>query len=210
MQVLELEGLKFKAVAGGVTLNGPATRQPAYSLSWAGVTALIDWLAVEFNRSKSCPTIADLINEGYLPPLAGDKVWQRIMNSADLSPEVLTAAVWNGEGLPPVGCECEYMWNYRKEGSEYVPVKVLAHDESLVIVRVAGGKSKGELRESLGGNCGPGKGQPIFRPLRTAEQLAAEAREKAIDEMAEATEVGFPSRILLGDLYDAGYRKSDA
>lgn len=166
------------------------------------------WFAAEYRaqvaaekafEATSGPTIADLIEQGHLPPLAGDKAWQRIMNSAELSP----AAVWSGDGLPPIGCECEALAH--DASGIWLPVKILAHDVGHAVYRLPNGAYRGDSEFFRGDPT-----RPLFRPLRTAEQLAAEAREKAIDEMAEATEVGFPSRILLGDLYDAGYRKSDA
>ena len=93
-------------------------------------------------------------------------------------PEALTAAVWNGEGLPPVGCECEAYWGQ----GEYLPIKVLAHDEGVVVARYKAGPRKGEY---AGHSDVEINGIPAFRPLRTAEQIAAEAREAEVDRLCK-------------------------
>lgn len=219
MQVLELEGLKFTARDGGLGLRTPGNHPP-YGLSWLAVEKLQEWLALAVAKHRGCPTIADLIEQGYRPPLTGDKTWQRIMGFAaapsepvnlegwkahpsapgyyykgeevrsyedlanecrGLSPEALTAAVWNGEGAPPAGCECEAMWC--SEPLEYLPVFIVGQDNGLTVFRWRAGKRKGEY-----GTFDPNESAPygpLFRPLRTAEQLAAEAREKAILAIAE-------------------------
>lgn len=114
---------------------------------------------------------------------------------------------WRGpqDGLPPVGMEVEFMWNYKPLDSEYVQVKILAHDSGNAIMRTLDGPEPGVLRENSGGYCGPKEGQPVFRLIRTPEQIAAEEREKAIKEMqASCAGLGAGAAIIL---YDAGYRK---
>ncbi|WP_288080638.1 hypothetical protein [Pseudomonas sp.] len=114
---------------------------------------------------------------------------------------------WNGEGLPPVGIECEYMWNYYKSGSDYVRARILAHDNGAAVLKVVDGDNCGALRESRGGYCGTGCGEAVFRTIRTPEQIAAEEREKAVAEMkriwSEAETQPFHA------IYDAGYRKQE-
>lgn len=105
--------------------------------------------------------------------------------------------VWNGEGLPPVGtvCDCRVI-----AGAEWTRCEIVAHkyhdgnayaiafvDENTVML-----------------SCGI-----RFRPIRTPEQIAAEDREKAIEEMwavywKPEVETAMEG---LGLLYDAGYRK---
>lgn len=121
------------------------------------------------------------------------------------------APQWNGEGRPPVGVVCEFLWNYLREGSEYVKARVLAHDEDLAVLRVIGGESDGELREGRSGYCGYiGNEHPIFRPIRTPEQIASEEREAAVEVMMsrfalrDITEV--PWYALFQQMYDAGCR----
>lgn len=116
----------------------------------------------------------------------------------------------SGEGLPPVGSVLEYMWNYKPEGSEYVQVEILVHDKGSAVMRTLDGPDPGVLRESRGGNCGPGRGQPIFRLIRTPEQIAADEREASVAEMLGLFG-GTDSRdtYLMQRLYDAGYRKME-
>jgi hypothetical protein len=121
-------------------------------------------------------------------------------------------AAWNGDGLPPVGAVCEYMWDYKQEGSFYVQVEVLAHDKGSAILRALSGPKTGELRESRGGVCGPRNGQAIFRPIRTPEQIAADERSKYCDRifgvLTNATRAGNRSDMAEA-LYDAGLRFKD-
>lgn len=81
---------------------------------------------------------------------------------------------WNGpeDGLPPVGLEVEVLWNLHPR--EYVSCKVLAHDEGRAVFRFTSGKRKGEYQSDLL-YFSAGNKTPNFRPIRTAEQLAAEA-----------------------------------
>lgn len=44
------------------------------------------------------------------------------------------AQVWNGEGLPPVGCECEYISN----GTSWGKVKVIGLDGEKIVIRPSG------------------------------------------------------------------------
>ena len=115
---------------------------------------------------------------------------------------------WDGEGLPPEKCDCEVLWS--SDTGEYVTATVLAHDQGGAIVRYTSGKNKGCISEQIVG-CFNFKGCqiPNFRPIKTAEQLAEEEREKAIADMMEVTSDGI-SCIGQDDalaLYKAGYRK---
>lgn len=129
-------------------------------------------------------------------------------NAWTLIGERPSSPAWNGEGLPPVGAVCEYMWNYNRQGSEYVHVRILAHDGNCAIMRVVGGDHDNQLRESRTGDCGD---HPIFRPIRTPEQKAAEEREAAIEVMCEETRLfGGQDKFIFGEIYDAGYRKVES
>jgi hypothetical protein len=110
---------------------------------------------------------------------------------------------WAGEGLPPVGLECETLWS--STTGEYVPVRIIAHDEDRAVVRFIGGERKGEYDSDRQHN---NYGYPIFRPIRTAEQIAAEEREAAVKEMqvvVNSKPVAYMNGLYA--LYDAGYRK---
>ncbi len=117
---------------------------------------------------------------------------------------------WSGKGLPPVGKFCEFYCEHGSWVGELIngaPVEILAHysqkaDSDKVAVFAFASKHGRRVSQAVA-SC--------FRPFRTPEQIAAEEREAAISEMAEcANGMYFPNRYLLGDLYDAGYRKPNA
>ncbi|WP_313397093.1 hypothetical protein [Stutzerimonas nitrititolerans] len=106
------------------------------------------------------------------------------------------AEPWTGEGLPPVGMECEVK-NDINDGWDRVD-EVLAHTTIKGAV-VAVFKRDDRVFYSPA---------DAFRALRTPEQIAAEEREKAIDEIATILDGLWSSeREAAGFLYDAGYRK---
>jgi hypothetical protein len=101
---------------------------------------------------------------------------------------------WSGpeDGLPPVGLEFE--WRYGdhawKKGEALYIGTIYA-----VLKSTEGGEQHYYLRDMQ------------FRPIRTAEQLAAEEREQGINEMVESKIAGGLAPWVCGELYDAGYRK---
>lgn len=101
---------------------------------------------------------------------------------------------WNGEGNPPVGTVCE--WHPNVHG--WVEVTILGRDANCTWYRVKG--------EAASQTC---RNMAFFRPIRTPEQIAVEARERAILEMARDS--GIRARDghieIATRLYDAGYRK---
>lgn len=139
-----------------------------------------------------------------------DTDWREDDYADDL---IATSAIkrpWSGEGLPPVGVVCRKCYN---SPGEYYSVKVLAHDShdgEVVIYRWIDGPLEGDLGQStMHLNMASGSNAHwSFRPIRTPEQIAHDKRESAINEMSQDSNfIGFPSRSLLGSLYDAGYRK---
>lgn len=111
------------------------------------------------------------------------------------------APAWSGEGLPPVGtvCECQV-----RGYGEWHRATILAHHNGHVWATGDDGK-----------HCFTVPPHGNFRPLRTPEQIAADKRKKAIDEMvygacgAEPDGANTTAFILCGLLYDAGYRKAE-
>lgn len=100
---------------------------------------------------------------------------------------------WNGEGLPPVGAECE-----DDAGNQVV---IVAHHVNGVHAIFAESLDAGLLYYGAAGE---------FRPIRTPEQLAAEARESAVAEMLGLFGgTNSRDRYLMQALYDAGYRKKE-
>lgn len=110
----------------------------------------------------------------------------------------VSAPAWVGVGLPPVGLEVEFF-----EDGQWVPVRVMYMSEHTVLLK--------HLHDETGdpeGAYTPHDAQ--FRPVRTAEQLAAKVRSNACDEIYEvlcsAAREGNRSDMAEA-LYDAGYRK---
>lgn len=108
-------------------------------------------------------------------------------------------APWDGTGLPPVGTVCEAAIPHtsgpdNERSFIWIEGRVIAHHE-------VKGKTYTWFAED-DGFYPPNVLE--FRPIRTPEQIAAEKREKAIDEMKVIV------RGALQALYDAGYRKTEA
>lgn len=105
---------------------------------------------------------------------------------------------WDGRGLPPVGVECEYrhmIWpEYRRCEIRYIS------DESLVAYD--NGQEQYYRTPDM-----------LFRPLPTPEQIAAEQREKAINQMisdAGYVDPKIGTFVAMRNLYDAGYRRQES
>jgi hypothetical protein len=110
---------------------------------------------------------------------------------------------WNGEGKPPVGLEVEarfpksILTNWTRFKLMYLSDQVLVYK---TVNEVACEPAAFELQ------C------VEFRPLRTPEQIAAEERQHAIDDLADELG-GHPDAVSKRDremaayLYDQGYRK---
>ncbi|MCO2577538.1 hypothetical protein FA322_08730 [Pseudomonas aeruginosa] len=100
---------------------------------------------------------------------------------------------WDGQGLPPVGTVCEYrhmIWpEYRSCEIRYIS------EESLV--------AYDDAQEQFYRTC-----DMLFRPVRSPEQIAAEERAKAIEEMCFAEETLTVKQAKA--LYDAGYRRQES
>ena len=96
---------------------------------------------------------------------------------------------WSGEGLPPVGLECE--WHSDSQTGWQV-VKVLAYSGQDAWIKV-----KGKCPKTVGNPAN-------FRTVRTPEQIAAENRDAAIKEMQRL--VGSCNTFPFAELYDYGYR----
>lgn len=113
---------------------------------------------------------------------------------------------WNGGGLPPVGCECEWQ---DKNTKQWQPVKVVYSSEWVTVVREINKEKGGDLVEIAIENYGD-ESRRKFRPLRTE---AEKAREKAITELAsvicgDVPDTGMATAAMYAArIYDAGYRK---
>jgi len=117
---------------------------------------------------------------------------------------------WDGQGLPPVGLECLFTAEDNGDGwsEELKPgtkVRVIAQFATTDSVQAAAftffsPRLNCHLVEQAIAGC--------FKPLPTAEQIAAEERKKTIQEMLDVDQCGTLSRTKFCNLlYDAGYRK---
>lgn len=113
-------------------------------------------------------------------------------------------AIWNGEGLPPVGAICEM-----QDGmGVWTQVEIFADHKHYVH------GWDDDKRISYFSNL-PAE----FRPLRTAEQIAAEERLHQVRNALSAIHAGqlFPNDFVRGNIVaatveamiDAGYRKQE-
>ena len=107
-----------------------------------------------------------------------------------------TTPSWTGEGRPPVGVVCEA--NFVGRWTEF---EMRYYGESYVIFKTHYEVQRTRIDFDT---CGV-----KFRPIRTPEQIAADARVAAIDAMVK--ECPYPgstsTRLDCAALYDAGYRK---
>lgn len=98
---------------------------------------------------------------------------------------------WTGKGFPPVGIDCEYL---DVDTKQWMPGEILATRNNAWII--------------YGYNYDVGLFTlESIRPIRTAEQILAEEREKAIEDLIHVTCINRGEAALI---YDAGYRKQEA
>lgn len=139
-------------------------------------------------------------------PVDGAKCERKWFASGESHPSeavefIARQGAWTGEGLPPVGTVCEYRvgdgpWfeceiRYVTKPYQDCPIEVVMFPPHL----------KGEQTAVVG----TGDGEVSFRHIRTPEQIAAEDRDKAINQMEFDT--GYLDRGAFTKLYDAGWRK---
>lgn len=143
------------------------------------------------------------------------KKWHAALNQHKFNSEGFTErpTQWSGEGLPPVGVRVEVVSpgysNKRFDRFIGETVTIVAHDridgDAVAVFRMAiDGNDAEQAYHALIAKC--------FRPIRTAEQIAAEEREKAITEMLNVIRGGYATvgHSIVRDLYAAGYRKQEA
>ncbi|QLG95304.1 hypothetical protein HZF02_26685 [Pseudomonas yamanorum] len=118
-------------------------------------------------------------------------------------PDYAAPPPWTGEGLPPVGIEIEaFMMRNMHDTYEWRRAKVVH------------GGIPGSEREILVFDLESTAPAWVdeFRPIRTPEQIAFEARDNAVKEMLAVWNAGFEGHVKDGlyALYDANYRKQVA
>lgn len=111
---------------------------------------------------------------------------------------------WDGVGLPPVNCFCETL---DEDADCWVKVEIYAHTEFMGETHACA-KNGTDMFFGLAHE---------FRPIKTAEQLSEEERDKARTEVLNAmtsktmgfeTEDQWQQRMkVVGEMLDMGYRK---
>lgn len=141
--------------------------------------------------------------------------WQAAVDALN-APKVVE---WDGVGDPPVGTVCEYDARPSGKGEPlFVTVEVkYVSDQSIVIICTD--VPDGEKKENIGVELALMNGLAIrgkLRPIRTAEQVAAEERKAEILEMIDTfgTDTAIWGRDavmeICGHLWESGYRKQVA
>ena len=103
---------------------------------------------------------------------------------------IQTEPEWTGEGLPPVGMDCEWKGITR---NGWAKVSIIAHGkEEGDFVAIAQAENEVVLGAS-----------DRFRLIRTSEQIAAEKRDAAIKMIEARVNV---VRLVAERIYDAGLR----
>lgn len=145
---------------------------------------------------------------------AGD-AWAPMVDNAP----AYVAGEWDGEGLPPVGATCEYDARPVGKGdSLWVTVKINYLSEWTIVFECVA-VPEGVRQENIGVELSVDVGVSTpneFRPIRMPEQIAADEREKARDEVLNlvAQNAGLENEELwqlrlkiVGEMLDMGYRK---
>lgn len=136
------------------------------------------------------------INKGWTVPLHT----QYGVTIEDCNRPLIKRPEWSGEGLPPVGTMCEIRSH---KLNEFSPATIKFASRNVVVW-------DWEAEPALNGLCTAYAHAIEIRPIRTAEQIAAEERENAAIEIVEL--IGWdrksPEAMYAAErLYDAGYRK---
>ena len=175
-------------------MNIDWSKAPPHATHWCPGNARIDagWIYKAGHEFYSCYA------EKSCEHIPNFPAWRALR----LVPRPLEIAPWTGEGLPPVGTVCEFKANILG----WVQATITAVTElSIVFTRPSYQNGRPLVEERL-----PHKAIERFRPIRTPEQIAAEERRNAVQEMlVDASNFGrgVLHFVVAEDLYDAGYRK---
>ncbi|HEJ2104688.1 TPA: hypothetical protein SLV91_003647 [Pseudomonas aeruginosa] len=102
---------------------------------------------------------------------------------------------WDGQGLPPVGTNCEY-----RSSDGWLQCEVVAHRNNAAVVLDHHYEADFVPRQDL-------------RPIRTPEQIAAKERSKECDRIfaiLSSVEREGNRSDMAEALYDAGYRRQES
>ena len=166
--------------------------------NWDGDQWLIDVCA---SLDKCRPGEMDLADD-HMTSSVTRAEWQAAVDALN-APKVVE---WDGVGLPPVGLDVEIKrgnctWIDGDEWQIGKTATVMASFLNSRDIEMASVQFPGGHCECILARC--------LSPIRTAEQVAAEEREKAIKEMMmHGVDAGDSTiEYTCAALYDAGYRK---
>lgn len=160
----------------------------------------IDWSKAPEGATHYFPSTEEWYMAGNgCAPLVWTGMWCKAFQFAKREHKCIkrpTAPSWSGEGLPPVGTECEL--HHETWGNniwQKVTVKY-ASNEYFITADVAG-EQHWHSRNTL------------LRPIRTPEQIAKDERDKAIDEIRRELMPAdeYVAELILDAITRLGYRK---
>jgi hypothetical protein len=191
----------------------PTTIQPGATHWNPNSIAQIDWYKNEFGRwmyfDTADGTWVESGGANYAAFIPVEHLMAQHNGANSLSPEVIqekldnnrfgvTVPEWNGEGLPPVGTECEVSMSVGMFGaSEWVACTVLVHDIGIAEIAV--------FRTKAGAYGGAKRG--FFRPIKSEREKAIQAMNPIICSQGMFSADGDACKAISAALYDAGYRK---
>ncbi|WP_312465769.1 hypothetical protein [Atlantibacter hermannii] len=99
--------------------------------------------------------------------------WEKAVVTREKYEKALSAIQpqWNGEGMPPVGCECEALFD--SGSSQWCRAKIIGHDDGRVVGRWIEGPKAYEILDYSSPHG-------AFRPIRSASE---KNREEAITRL---------------------------
>ena len=160
----------------------------------------VDWSkapegATHYNAERICPWLKETPASYF----AEDKgVWFNYSSSESAMDDIRNAVKrpqeWDGSGLPTIGTGCAY---YSTDRQEWGDCEIVAHHNGKVVAVDTGDGSAFILPAAS------------FLKIKTPEQIAAEERQHAIDEMNDLILGWGVEKRMLSVLYDAGYRKTE-
>ena len=124
---------------------------------------------------------------GYL----GDTLYGCIVTAKEYESALATSQkqTWNGEGVPPVGCECEFISNDTSWGV----VRVIGMDDDKVVI-----KPSGEVYYGI-----TPSNRQVFRPLRTESERKRDAFINAVLDDMRTIPCDLSLRDEVAVIYDA-------
>lgn len=98
----------------------------------------------------------------------------------------MSEIIWDGKGLPPIGCRCEVKRNCFWKNCEILGHAV-SHGEKFIIFQIDG---RWDSSEALSD----------FRPIKSE-------RDKAIEDLDRIWVASVSMKEFIANIYDEGYRK---